>query len=212
MNPVRNCVIGFLSIVLWASNAGYADAQTRTSGFLVDYSELKPSKELRGALVYDHPAVTLKDFNKFIVEPIAVHFAPGADGVTIDPAKLFELAQYLRSRAVKALNEKYQVVNNSGPGVLRIRAAITGIERSIPILNIHPGTKLLGIGLGGASMEAEAVDSVTGERILAVVDSQSGDRTSLFAGLSEFSHAKQVMDMWVERFMSRLDSAHVTNQ
>ncbi len=208
MNTVRNFAIGILSAVFLTSTIGHAEAQTRTSGFLADYSELKPSNDIRGALVYEHPTVTLKDFSKFIVEPVAVHFAPSADGVTIDPAKLFELAQYLRGQAVKALNEKYQVVNNSGPGVLRIRVAITGIEQSIPLLNIHPGTKLLGIGLGGASMEAEAVDSVTGERILAVVDSQRGNRMSLFAGLSEFSHAKQVMDMWVERFVSRLDAAH----
>ncbi len=212
MNTVGKCLIWIVSLALLTGAIGHAEAQTRTSGFLIDYSEFKPSSEIRGALVYEHPAVTLKDFNKIIVEPIAVHFAPSAEGVTIDPAKLNELAQYLHSQAVKALNEKYQVVNNSGPGVLRIRTAITGIERSIPILNIHPGTKLLGIGLGGASMEAEAVDSVTGERILAIVDSQHGNRMSLFAGLSEFSHAKQVMDMWVERFMSRLDSAHVTNQ
>lgn len=212
MNAARKCMIGFLTLVLWAGLAGYGHAQSPMSGFLGDYSQFKPSGEIKGALVYEHPTKTLRDYNKFIVEPIAVHFAPGAEGVTIDPAKLFELVQYFHGQAVKALRKKYQVVNNSGPGVLRIRAAITGIEKSIPLLNIHPGTKVTGIGLGGASMEAEAVDSVTGGRILAIVDSQRGKRLSFFAGLSEFGHAKQVMDMWVERFMKRLDAAHATNQ
>lgn len=134
------------------------------------------------------------------------------EGITIDPAKLFELAQYFHGQTVKALSKKYQVVNNSGPGVLRIRTAITGIERSIPLLNIHPGTKVMGIGLGGASLEAEAADPVTGGRILAIVDSQRGKRMSFFEGPSEFGHAKQVMDIWVKRFMKRLDAAHATNQ
>ncbi len=95
-----------------------------------------------------------------------------------------------------------------GPGVLRLRAAITDIEKTTPIMNIHPAMKISGIGLGGASMEAEAVDSQTRERVIAVVDSREGSRASIGAGLQTFGHAKQVMDFWVERFRKNLDKAH----
>jgi hypothetical protein len=57
-------------------------------------------------------------------------------------------------------------------------------------------------------MEAEAVDSVSGERVAAVVDAQSGGRVAVAAGLKTYGHAQQVMDGWIERFIERLDKAH----
>jgi hypothetical protein len=92
--------------------------------------------------------------------------------------------------------------------VLRLRIAITGIEKTTPIANIHPAMKMSGMGLGGAAMEAEAVDSVSGDRVAAVVDAQSGRRLGITAGLKKYGHAQQVMVGWVERFVKRLDKAH----
>ncbi len=92
--------------------------------------------------------------------------------------------------------------------MLRIRIAITDIKKTTAVANIHPAMKMSGIGLGGASMEAEAVDSVSGERVGAIVDSQSGGRLGITAGLKKYGHAQQVMDGWVERFVKRLDKAH----
>jgi hypothetical protein len=40
------------------------------------------------------------------------------------------------------------------------------------------------------------------------VDSQSGGRLGITAGLKKYGHAQQVMDGWVERFVKRLDKAH----
>lgn len=91
--------------------------------------------------------------------------------------------------------------------MLYIRAAITDVDVTNPLLNIHPGTKLTGAGLGGASMEAEAFDAVSMERIVAVVETQKGSRMSIAAGLTQFGHAKEVMKGWVERFVKRLDAA-----
>ena len=44
--------------------------------------------------------------------------------------------------------------------------------------------ELTGAGLGGASMEAEAVDSQTGKRVAAVMETESGKRLSIAAGFS----------------------------
>ena len=56
-------------------------------------------------------------------------------------------------------------------------------------------------------MEAEALDALTGERILAVVDSRQGDRVAR-AGITELGHAKQVITHWINRFVTRMDDAH----
>jgi hypothetical protein len=178
------------------------------SGFLGDYSKLRPSPEVEDALYFQNPGKSLKDYDKFMIDPVLVHFAPNAKGTVLDPAKLKKLTDYAYDEAAKALSERYAVVNAPGPGVLRLRAALTDIKKTKPAMNIHPATKLSGIGLGGASMEAEALDSQTGERVFAVVDTRQGNRLAIGAGLSQLGHAEQVIKHWIERFVSRVDKAH----
>jgi hypothetical protein len=178
------------------------------SGFLGDYSKLSPSPDVEDALYYQDPAKSLKDYDKFMIDPVLVHFAPNAKGTALDPAKLKKLTDYAYDEATKALSERYTVVDAPGPGVLRLRTAITDIKKTKPAMNIHPATKLSGLGLGGASMEAEALDSQTGERVFAVVDTRQGNRLSIGAGLSQLGHAEQVIKHWIERFVERVDKAH----
>jgi len=161
-------------------------------------------------LSYKNPTKSLKGYDKFMVDPIMVHFAPNAKGSGVDPIKLKKLTDYFLYEAISALVKRYRMVSEPGPGVLRLRMAITDVQTTQPMFNIHPATKLLGLGMGGASMEAEALDSMTGERILAVVDKRSG-KPNLLPSADEFDelgHAKVAIKHWVERFVSRVDKAH----
>ena len=167
-------------------------------------------KKNREGMVYENPSKSLKEYDKFIIDRVVVHFAPNAEGIGIDPWKVQQVADFFHRELVQALSIRYQVVNTPGPGVLRLRVAITDIKTNTRLMNIHPGTKLLGFGLGGASMEGEAVDSQTGERVLAVVDSRKGGINPLpsRAAIDTVAHAKEVMRYWVKRFVGRVDKAH----
>ena len=176
------------------------------SGFLDNYWQLTPNPEMDGALQYQNPTKQLDQYGRFMIDPIVVHFARQDQQTALDPAKLTKLTAFFRDHLVKSLFKRYRVVDQAGPGVLRLRIAITDIQKTDPI-NLLPQAKLLGLGLGGASMEAEALDSQSGERVTAVVESRPGDRISL-AGLGEFDHAKLVIKYWIDRFVRRLDEAH----
>jgi hypothetical protein len=71
-------------------------------------------------------------------------------------------------------------------------------------LNVLPQASLLGAGVGGAAMEAEVVDSVSGKQIGAVVESRNGSRVP-FTSLGNWGTAKGVMDHWVNRLKERLE-------
>ena len=187
---------------------GCKSTETAHSGFLGDYSGFRASSEHKGAMVYKHPTLTLADYDKFMIDPILVHFAANAKGTAIDPAKVKQLTDYMAERLRESLSKRYRVVSAAGPGVLRLRVALTDIEKTTPALNIHPGMKLSGVGVGGASMEAEAIDSESGERVLAVVDSGKGSFMAIKAGLESFGHAKEVIGKWAERLVKRVDKAH----
>ena len=95
-----------------------------------------------------------------------------------------------------------KVVHRPGQGVARARIALTDIDKSHAI-SILPQASLLGAGIGGASMEAEAVDSVTGKQVAAVVQSGQGSKIP-FASLGDWTAAKQAFDGWAKEFQKRL--------
>ena len=179
--------------------------QAENSGFLVDYSDLKKSKDIKGAKEYFNPDKSLKGYDAFIIDPVRIHFAPGADETAVDPAKMSELAEYFRGKLISELKSGgYIVMDKPGTNTLTVRMAITDLKKTNKLLNVHPAMKLSGKGLGGASFEGEGVDSVTGERIFAVAHSKKGNRKSMKAGLSEWGHAQESMDFWAETFVEQI--------
>lgn len=194
--------------LLTISLAACATEKAENSGFLTDYSSLKANPEIQGQMRFEDSSISLKAYNQFMIDPIIVHFAPNSEGTAINPTDLKTLTDYFHAAAVQKLSTDFKIANQPGPGVLRLRVAITDISKTIPLLNIHPGTKFSGAGLGGASMEAEAIDSVSSKRIVAVVETAQGLKSSISSGLSEFGHAKEVMDIWVDRFVGNLKKLH----
>ncbi len=178
------------------------------SGFLKNYSQLKPDPKFDGAHRWQDPSADLASYNKFIIDPVLIHFAPNAKGATMDPKDLAELTTFARKTFADKLAKNFQIVSQAGPGTLRLRTAITSVTETSPLLNIHPGLKMTGAGLGGASGEGEVLDAVTGKRIIAAADSRMGDRVSYGAGLSTLGHAKQVIELWAERFVNVMRKAH----
>ena len=198
------CSVCVVAVATALAGAGCAP-KGGFSGFLGDYSKLERDAILDNSLAYTNPTKDLKQYTKFIIEPVVVHFAPDADGIAIDPADLKMLADYWRDEAVKALSRNYTVVTEPGPGVLRVRAAITGIKKNVPLASARSITKPQEIGLGGASMEAEALDAQTGERVAAVVDSRSGAVLGVTGQRQTYDDAKEIMRLWAERFVARVD-------
>jgi hypothetical protein len=185
-------------------------AAQKQSGFLNDYSILKPSKVISGALSYSKPDSDLAKYTQFIIDPVGVNFADAKKNGTYDPALLAQLTDYFRTQLINGLSKNYQVVDQPGPNVLRIQIAITGLKKAEPALNIHPATKLSGLGLGGASVEAQAVDSQSGEVQMAFMQTRDGDRLALLEGFQEWGHARQAMDFWASQLVKRLDTLHGT--
>ena len=62
------------------------------------------------------------------------------------------------------------------------------------------------IAVGSATGEMELLDSVTGKRLIAAVDGQSGRKyTGKFDKFSKWKDTKDACDYWAERIAKRLD-------
>ncbi len=178
------------------------------TGFLTDYSKLSPStyKDAKGAMVYVKEN-SLKNYDNFILSSVQIRLSKKGRERGVDRKKLRELASYTNKQLRAELEKSgYSVVNQAGPGTLLFRGALTDVEPGVPLANIHPAMVISGIGLGGASMEWELQDSLTGEVIVAVVDSRKGSKG--FDGFTKYGNAENVIDKWCKIMALRFDRAH----
>jgi len=202
----------------------------KPSGFLDDYSGFEESEKIKGLYVKKNPRHSVGDYNKFLIDPIIVYFKPqgkfsklNPKRLGVNPKRLAELTEFFEKEIARALDEKYTVVNKPGEGVLRLRIAVTEIKANLPILNIYGYQTITGIGMGSASFEGEAIDSVTNEQVLAVVDSRKGRVLPKKGGagdmakeafnnkmdsLTKYATIKQIMTDWADRFAAKVDEAH----
>lgn len=198
----RNMLI-IVTMVIMATVLGCQPKSAVKTGFLSDYSRLEAAS---GTSLRYVDTRALGSYSTFIVDPVAGRLYGGSRG-KISGEDLRDLTNYMHAAIVGQLSKRYAIAYRPGPGVARIRVAITDLKKSNAALNVVPQTKLAGVGLGGASMEAEMVDSQTGRQIGAVVESQLGQRLSM-AGISTWGDAKAVMDDWAKRLKKRVDDAH----
>ena len=203
---MRNCIL-ISAIIVWCCGCGGPKVVER--GFLTDYSQLEKQSNSRFAMSSNK----LGSYDKFIVAPVQVHFHSGIQAIEERTAgkmteqEIIDLQKYMHNAVVNALSSRYQIVTRPGPGVARLKVALTDFERSKALLNVMPTAKLTGVGLGSATMEAEILDSQTAEQLRALVEMQKGNRLSL-DGLTKWGDAKAVMDKWAISLRKRIDEAH----
>lgn len=188
-------------LVLFNGCGGGTQAKT---GFLSDYSKLQ--KESDSSLRYVNEKA-VAGYSGFIVDPVkAVLTDKVKSDSKLTEQQIMDLTNYLHTKIIEAVKGAgKKVVYQPAAGVARIRVALTDMEKSSAV-SLLPQASLLGAGIGGASMEAEVVDSMTGQQIGAVVESGKGSRIP-FTNMGDWTAAKNVIDGWAARFQKRLEES-----
>lgn len=186
------------------------------TGFLGDYSLLQEGEANTAVLSYRNPSANFKSYNKIMFDRIVVSFSDDADYKEIDPAILKELTDYYQNALLDAVKSGYEVVDQPGVGVLRVRVAITDVRPSKPVANtmstllpvgwaVAGATKVSSgdnLGTGEAATEVDVLDSLTSVRLAAAVDRRQGGK-AVFEG--KWNDTKEAFDHWAVRFRQRLD-------
>lgn len=178
-----------LLLLLIAIGGGCASKPALThSGFLSDYTKLAPIDSDRAR--YQSPDA--KQYRSFIVDPVKIQVSADA----LSPADQAEAARHFQRAFEGAIKEAgYGVTNAPGAGVGRVRLALTDVAASTWWKKIHPVTRAIGAGTGGAAMEAEVVDSLTGAQVAAVVQAGTGNQFRL-ANFTTLADVKSAIDGW----------------
>jgi hypothetical protein len=191
------------------------------SGFLGDYSRLRPVPGQKKAMRYMAPGFKLGAYKKVMVEPVRVALAHDSNAYVFEPLEMHKLSGALKEAVETELRGVVMVVDRAGPGVLVVRAALTDVTTA----NVAKGTasKLTPVGLGlnlvklssgngtvgvgSATIEAELIDGGTQRRVAAFMDKQIGRRPDGRDLDKRWENAEGAFQYWAKRFRQRLIEA-----
>lgn len=166
------------------------------TGFISDYSRLTPAGP--GWMRYVSPK--LAGYSAFMLDPVQIR----VNREVLDDQRRAEVASYFRSAIIEVLQSGgYRLVSEPGVGTARFRVAITDVQQSTWWLNLHPATKVTGVGRAGASMEAEVIDSVTGEQLAASIRAGRARQFELNP-FETINDVKGVIDRWAAAAKEKL--------
>lgn len=210
---VLSVMIVSVSLTTCKSTRSLGEAEP--AGFLRDYSQLAPGERGEAQLLYINPHTDFSKYHAVMIDSVTLW--QNADTSDVSPEAQQTLTDYLYAAIHKQLSEDYEIVDRPGPGVLRIRAAITEAKGAKVAANVVTGvvpqlrmaTMVAGLAtntaklVGKASVEAEVTDSVSGERLLAAVDQRAGTKspTTFF---SKWGDVEKSFNYWAVHLRKRL--------
>jgi hypothetical protein len=205
-NYIAN-LVNISSILICATLlSACASQQTTRTGFLNSYNQMDVSQDDKNALVYK--VHTKNAYTHFIVDEVT--YTPGQKSDNdLTEEQLIEIKKYYRKAAIEVFSEKYKYTNLPAEGVMRLRLAVTGIETPYLVLNFLAGP----LSNGGASSESEAIDAISGERIVAL--SAHDNANPINGGLIEYftktGHAQSVLKIHAKQLRVLVDNTQQQN-
>lgn len=195
-----------LSSLLLASCAG-SGGKIQHSGYLNDYSKLQP---FDGGSRWISSKTDFSKYTKFILEPVTFYVGKSLDqqNVKANPENINKITAYFHEALTREFSKNLTIVDKAGPDVGRIRTAITSMAVGTKDLKAYQYLPVMLVATGAAevaglrdhvaviSMEGELLDSLTGQRLAAVVKSRSKETTIKEVGSLTEQDVKSMLDYW----------------
>jgi hypothetical protein len=186
------------------------------SGFLDDYSLLREGGPGEVALVYRNPDANWRAYDKVLLEPVTLWRSGRKSLDPVPEADLLRLIADLQGAVRRRLGQGFTLVEQPGPGVMRMRLAITDARASDPVLDvmrgrgdattpspdvaIHPETRRF---IESAAIEGEIRDAQTNQLLAAGVDHR---RRKGAPPIDTWAEVGRAIDFWAARLVSRLEA------
>jgi hypothetical protein len=190
------------------------------SGFLGDYSMLKKGAKDEANYIYINPSVNFAKFTKIWIKPIELWHSDAPDSplgkMSLENQQL--LVNYFHTALVDTLQKEFEIVDQAGPGVVVMQAAVTEAKPSKPVLNLVTSAYLplkavsygkrlatgTDIAVGSVLVEANFTDGQTGERVAAVMDARVGTKAMRSKFDGTWGDVKLAFDWWAQRVALRM--------
>jgi hypothetical protein len=234
----RTLVAGMAAIALIAGASGCSTTQQEQpniiakaqgaqnpvplfSGFLGDYSHLQPGGPGQALYRYINPNVTWSQYNAIMIEPVTFW---GGEDSSVSAKDQELLCTYFYNKMRQDLVKYFSVVNEAGPGVMKLQVAITDASAATPVLRtasvVIPQARLLNkmtelatgsfAFVGSARGEMKLTDSVSGTILAEALDQRLGGNSIQTAATWQWGDSERVIDQWCELMATKLNQLHTT--
>jgi len=193
------------------------------SGFMTDYTQLE--KITDGSMDYRYVAPGAMDklaqYNAVMIDQPEIFIANDSPYRGVKPKQLNALADGLRAAIAGALSEDFYVVDTPGKKVLYLSVALTNLKltkKKKSILGYTPVGLVSGAVKGAATsniakkanlqgvvLELEAFDSITNERLVAIIDSRGSDAKNP----SSWEELEELMAIYGSRLQCRFNNSRL---
>jgi hypothetical protein len=217
---VKMALAVLFGLTFLGSTALAADIQF--SGFLGDpsvYDQLTPGPPGGIKLRWIKPGIDPMKYNKYMVDSVIFFLSDQSQYKGIDPEEMKALADQFNMAIVTAMKDKWPIVADPGPDVIRLRIAITNIKQSRPGVSVVTSIVPVGLGIslvkkgatggwsgsGETGMEAMMLDSMSNTVIGMGVDQKTAEFDQRF---SKWGSAADAFKFWSENMVRNLDNFH----
>lgn len=198
-----------LLMILLLLTSGCAALQVAPSGFLTDYQRLKAEPNEEGIFWWEVPGISWKRYKAFQIDPVEVRIDTAKAEREMKPEEMEKLAGTLRRSVIDALKDRYAIVNQAGPGVLRIRAALTHLKPVSLAANLVAAVVLMmPVDVGEAAVEVQFIDSQSGKIVAELVASKRGSLLDLTEVWSRWTQVEEGFKEWAKKLRAAIDEGH----
>ena len=176
-------------------------------GFISDVSMLEADPDGKVSLLYINEETDFAAYDKVWLETVTIFVFEGSKLANMPEDKLQELVAYANEALARELGKNNEIVDEAGPGTAQMRFALTEVSGSITLIDtvstVVPPARAFSelkklvtgkhLGVGQAPVKAEALDSVTGERITTAMSVRAGGKTIKSEFRNGYLKAKCVM-------------------
>ena len=166
-------------------------------------------------LRYVSPNAQWAQYNKVMIDPVTFW---GGDTTKVSASDQQTLVNYFNQQLREKVGKKMQVVDQAGPGVLKLQVAMTDADTATPVLrsvsmivpqaHMLANLKYLATGtfpfVGSAQAEAKITDAVNGNVLAEVVDKRIGGGSFTTGFQWKLGDAENAIDKWCEIAADRL--------
>ena len=213
-------VIFSISLAFLVMQPAFAEESMPVSAFIGGQLNLEHDPDRAGAYLDVKHDLDLSGYSSVLIEPVEIWIHPDSEYKGIEPDVVKAIGDGFAQILIDELAPDYPTVNKAGPETLVIRLAIIGIKmkkKKRGLIGWTPIGLVVGalntdalkrVSLIDAGIEAEILDSVTGERLGVLVD--TGISRSLSASeKDELSWEDHDMSLrfYAKRIHSRIDKA-----
>ncbi|MGH7893754.1 MAG: DUF3313 domain-containing protein [Candidatus Binatia bacterium] len=214
---MRALVAALLVLLAHGCAHRHAAPPLRVSGFLDDYALLREGGPNDLSHVYRDPKANWREYDKVLLEPVTLWRSGRKSLEPVPQEDLLRLVSDFQDAVRAGLGEGFRLVDRAGPGVMRIRLAITDAHVSDPVLDVltaprgtgHPHPA--GDGpldpetrrfLEAALVEGEIRDARTDALLAEGVDRRRRGAPAL----QTWAEVDRAFALWADRMCARLEA------